>query len=576
MIRRVYLDLVGLLPSPETVDKWLRDTRPDWYEQLLDQLLSSPHYGERWGRYWLDQARYADSHGYTNDDPRIMWPYRDWVIAAFNGDVPFDVFTTEQLAGDLLPEPTRDQLIATGFHRNTLINTEGGVKADQFRDEQVKDRVDTTGLVWMALTIGCAKCHSHKYDPIEQSEYYQLYAFFNSTADENSIEPTVHCASDEQRQAIESLRDRVADLRDQLVAEDKSPTTSPDPPPPTTTSPDVAARKQRLEAMESELSRLEQTYPLAMVMQELNPSRPTHVQVRGDFLRLGAAVAPATPRVLPPLCSGPESNKRAPNRLDLAEWLMRREHPLTARVRVNRIWMRLFGRGLVETEDDFGVQGALPTHPDLLDWLARDFQRDWSTKRLLRLIMTSSVYRQSSVLRADLQAADPRNLWLARQSRLRVEAEIVRNLALSASGLLTSTVGGPSVHPPQPDGVYAFTQHARPWPTATGSERYRRGMYTFFYRSAPHPMLSTFDVPKFNQTCTRRDRSNTPLQSLTLANDPALFELAQGIAARVLVAAQKVMCQRAACENSTCRMILCTRTAHWNRQSASIDGGWIA
>jgi hypothetical protein len=531
LIRRVYLDLLGLLPPADAVDRLVADARPDWYERLVEGLLASPHFGERWGRYWLDLARYADSHGYTNDDPRIMWPYRDWVLAAVNRDMPFDAFTVEQLAGDLLPQPTPEQLIATGFHRNTLINTEGGVKADQFRDEQVKDRVDTTGVVWLGLTVGCAKCHSHKYDPLDQAEYYRLYAFFNSTADENSIEPTVRGADQETRQAIESLEAQLASLRAPIDTAAQHTSQEQDPAKPQ----DQSAAQQRLRELERQLAEWERRYPKTMVLRELEAVRPTHVQVRGDFLRPGEAVDADTPAVLPPLRESTAAGRRS-DRRDLAEWLVRPDHPLTARVQVNRIWLRLFGRGLVETDDDFGTQGTLPTHPELLDWLAREFQADWSTKRLVRLIVTSAVYQQSSALRDDLRAADPRNQWLARQSRLRVEAEIVRDLALAASGLLTPTVGGPSVHPPQPDGVYAFTQHVREWPTDTGSQRYRRGLYTFFYRSAPHPLLSTFDVPKFNQTCTRRDRSNTPLQSLTMANDAALLELAEGVARRVLCA----------------------------------------
>jgi mono/diheme cytochrome c family protein len=748
LIRRVCLDLIGLPPTPDEADMFVNDRRADAYERVVDQLLSNPHYGERWGRHWLDQARYADSHGYTNDNERTMWPYRDWVIEAFNQDLPFDQFTIAQLAGDLLPDPSPEQLVATGFHRNTLINTEGGTKADQFRDEQVKDRVDTTGVVWMGLTIGCAKCHSHKYDPIEQKEYYELYAFFNSTADQNSVSPTIQVPSVEQQQRLDHLQQQIADLNEQLKQPDPDrkqrraawereltesvggtpewaatdieatsrhgatfsrlddgsllvaganrpndqytvtarssletvravrlealthpslPRTGPgragngnlvlsdirlvrpdggpiafataaadhsqpgyavagaiDEDPKSgwainqspeggvnhnrvatfvlpaslklgrneslqivmtfnngesaynlgrfrlsvsatvPSSPDIrelarvaalppdqrdGEEQKKLDLaferadphlgpLRAELSRreaqreqLRKQIPTTMVMRELDKPRPTHVHTRGDFLRPGDHVQPDVPDALPPL--PPSDDGRT--RLDLARWLTNPDHPLTARVRVNRVWMRLFGRGLVETDNDFGTQGSLPTHPELLDWLATEFrQQGWSTKKLLRLIVTSATYRQSSNARPDLKVIDPRNELLARQSRLRVEAEIVRDMGLAASGLLSDKIGGASVYPPQPDGVYAFTQVKKNWRTSQGEDRYRRGMYTYFYRSAPHPMLTTFDVPKFNQTCTRRDRSNTPLQSLTVANDQAMFEMAQTLAARVL------------------------------------------
>ena len=518
LVRRLYLDLIGLPPTPDQVDAFVDDQRPDAYERVMDELLSNPHYGERWGRYWLDQARYADSHGYTNDNERTMWPYRDWVIRAFNQDMSFDQFTIEQLAGDLLPNPSTDQLVATGFHRNTLINTEGGTKADQFRVEQAKDRVDTTGVVWMGLTIGCAKCHSHKYDPIEQQEYYELCAFFDSTADRNSVSPTIQVPTVDQKQRLDNLQQKIDELKRELKQTD---------------SKDEQRRtdaEKELSQLESQRDQLRKQFPTTMVMRELDKPRTTHVHIRGDFLRPGDEVQPDVPESLPPL---PKSDGRR-TRLDLARWLIDAEHPLTARVRVNRLWMRLFGCGLVETENDFGTQGSPPTHPELLDWLATEFrQQGWSTKRFLRLIVTSATYRQSSHARPDLKGIDPRNELLARQSRLRVEAELVRDMGLAVGGLLSDKIGGPSVYPPQPDGVYAFTQVKKNWRTSQAEDRYRRGMYTFFYRSAPHPMLTTFDVPKFNQTCTRRDRSNTPLQSLTVANAPAMFEMAQALGARL-------------------------------------------
>ena len=755
LIRRAYLDLLGLPPSISEVDEFVSDRRDDAWEQMLDRVLDNPHFGERWGRHWLDQARYADSHGYTNDNERSMWPYRDWVIDAFNRDLPFDQFTIEQLAGDLLANPGLSQQVATGFHRNTLINTEGGTKVDQFRDEQVKDRIDTTGLVWMGLTVGCAKCHSHKFDPITQQEYYQLYAYFNSTADTNSETPTLKVPTKEQTAVIANLVAKQADLK-KLIATDpdrrtrqlawelqllekakEAPSEQGDPdagwtvlnlsgkslegraelnaledqsllvsgrtdgtdeyhatarspltkiqsvrlevlthdslpktgpgraengnfvlsefwfrtgdgrelrfsvadaehsqpdheaakaidgngdtgwaidgapegslnrnriawfvlPKPLEVelnhaltfkmqfqqqgygigrfrlsiaetewqdNPDAATlatlaaieandrsdnQNQKLETaflrqdavlgparaslakVTKELDAVRKAIPTTMVLQELAEPRKTYLQIRGEFLRTSNEVIPVVPAVLPAMAKGNETGMR----LDFAKWLMQPNHPLTARVRVNRIWMRLFGRGLVETENDFGIQGTLPTHPELLDWLADEFRRQgWSTKKLLKLIMNSATYRQTSVSRPELAVVDSGNRLLARQNRIRVEAEIVRDLALSVSGRLSPAIGGPGVYPPQEEGIYAFTQRKKNWKTSTGDDRFRRGMYTYFYRSAPYPMLETFDVPKFNATCTRRERSNTPLQSLTIANSAAMFELATESGQRIM------------------------------------------
>jgi hypothetical protein len=498
LLRRLALDLTGLPPTPEEVDAFVKDRCPDAYERQVERLLASPHYGERWGRHWLDLARYADSNGYSVDSPRTIWPYRDWVIGALNSDLPFDRFTTEQLAGDLLPDATVEQKIATGFHRNTMINEEGGIDPEQFRVEAVIDRVNTTGAVWLGLTLGCCQCHNHKYDPISQREYYRLFAFFNSQDEPNL------------------------------------PLGVPDP---------GALSSKGKKARPRELT--------TMVLRERAP-RATHVLKGGDFTRPGAKVDPGAPAVLPPLdgavgnavrgvpalrgVPGDGRPRRAfPTRLDLARWLVRPENPLTARVTVNRVWGHYFGLGLVETENDFGTRGSRPSHPELLDWLAGQFVRQgWSLKALHRLIVTSATYRQSSQARADLETIDPRNRLLARQSRLRLEAEVVRDVALAASGLLDRHIGGPSVFPPQPEGVSQFTQVKRAWKTSDDRQRYRRGMYTHLWRSAPHPALVTFDAPDAGTACTRRNRSSTPLQALTLLNDPGFAEHPYGLAARIL------------------------------------------
>jgi hypothetical protein len=492
LIRRLYLDLIGLLPSPEEITAFLNDQSGHAYENLVDSLLANPHYGERWGRHWLDQARYADSHGYSIDSERQMWPYRDWVINAINKDMPFDLFTIEQIAGDLLPNASKDQIAATAFHRNTLINQEGGSDPEQFRVEATMDRVNTTGSVWLGLTIGCAQCHTHKFDPITHREYYQMFAFFNNVEDRNNTGPTISIGENE---LIKSPGKNAVDAG-----------------PPAKTKP-----------------------VNLMVMRERKAPRETFLMTRGDFTRpdkeQGKILPGSIAAIAPPLEKAGETGTR----LDLARWLVNPANPLTPRVTVNRIWMRYFGRGLVETEEDFGTRGSLPSHPELLDYLASRFISDgWSMKKLHRLIVTSATYRQSSTTRKDLADKDPRNFLLARQSRIRLDAEIIRDAALSASGLLEPRIGGRGIRPPQPAGIYAFTQNRKGWSTSKGSERYRRAMYIVFFRSSPYPLFGTFDAPDFQTACTSRTRSNTPLQALAIANDVAFMELARGLARRVI------------------------------------------
>jgi hypothetical protein len=581
LLRRLSLDLTGLPPSAKEINEFLADTRPDAYERAVDRLLASPHYGERWGRHWLDLARYADSNGYSIDSPRSVWKYRDWVLAAFNRDLPFDRFLTEQLAGDLLPGATTEQKIATGFHRNTQFNEEGGIDLEQFRVESVIDRTNTTGSVFLGLTVGCCQCHDHKFDPLSQRDYYRLFAFFNS-----SDEPTLELATPEQVKLRKDLLAKVAGLKRRLRTLDKSTdarvamwegrlspasramlpkevqhilTIAPNGRSPAQEAAVLRAYRRSDEVrhvvgglggplhylaaahlhglktrlnLEERIDKLTARVPevaTTLVLRERKTPRPTHVMISGDFLRKGAAVTPGVFAVLPPL----EAKK--PNRLDLARWLTDPRNPLTARVTVNRFWQQFFGTGLVETENDFGTQGTTPTHPALLDWLASEFRDGgWQVKAMHRLIVTSAAYRQSSHARAELATLDPRNKLLARQNRLRLDAEVVRDVALAASGLLVPKVGGPSVYPPQPPGVYAFTQVPRNWKASVGPERYRRGLYTFFWRSAPHPDLIVFDAPDAGTTCTRRNRSNTPLQALTLLNDQGFYEFAQALARRVL------------------------------------------
>jgi hypothetical protein len=469
LIRRLHLDLLGLLPDVAEVDALCSDSRPDWYERLVDDLLASPHFGERWGRHWLDQARYADTDGFEVDGPRPdAWVWRDWVIAAFNEDRPFDRFTVEQLAGDLLPDATPEQKLATAFQRQSLTNREGGIDKAEARYKELVDRVNAVGTVWLGLTIGCAQCHNHPYDPFTQREYYELYAFFNRSEDSQ-----VRVTSPRSSKEIEAR---------------------------------VVARSDE---------------PLV-----------TTIYRRGDFLQLGDAVQPSALQRLHLLVSEAE----VPDRLDLARWIASADNPLAPRVAVNQIWLRLFGEGLVRTPDDFGARGQPPTHPQLLDWLADEYRSSgWSTKRIIRLIVTSAAYRQSSQHRPEWRADDSLNTLWHRQIRYRVEAEIIRDLHLDAAAMLTRELGGPGIYPPLADDVAKLSFRSNyVWPTSVGRERHRRGLYVFYKRTLPYPNLDTFDCPDATAARMQRETSNTPLQALTLLNHQVHVEAARGYSRRVL------------------------------------------
>jgi hypothetical protein len=583
LIRRLSLDLVGLPPNPEEVAQFLSDNRSDAYERLVEHLLDSPHYGEKWARQWLDLARYADSDGYETDAPRPhAWRYRQWVIDALNRNMPFDQFTIEQLAGDLLPNATLDQKVATGFNRNTLSNREGGLDMEMLRLEQVADRTSTLGTVWLGLTLGCAVCHNHKYDPISQKEYYQLSVFFDSAVEVDieaplagEIGPYLHGKPEYDKKR----RDLLAEYNvPNLQAEWEKKTLE------VATNPAVGeqwvlaweylelffpggrdvlrlsglqrTQKQqyrltdhflewyglivgeenykqiKFQELRDKLERLAAEYPALSEAQTIaeNPRPPTtHLLIRGDFRQPGIEVQPATPAVLHPMPATPR-----PSRLTLARWLVSEENPLTARVMVNRMWQELFGRGLVESSENFGTRGDTPSHPELLDWLATEFVSGrWNMKRIQKLIVESATYRQSSKTRKDLQARDPYNRLLARQSRFRLPAELVRDVTLAASGLIDPDIGGKSVYPPQPASVGALA-YQNQWKESKGRDRYRRGLYVYFKRTGPYPQLMTFDAPDSLTTCSRRVNSTTPLQALNLLNDPVFFEAAQALAARVL------------------------------------------
>ncbi len=765
LVRRLSLDLTGLPPTIAELDRVLSDASPRWYEDYVDRLLASPHYGERQARPWLDLARYADTNGYEKDDRRIIWPYRDWVIAAFNRDLSFDQFTIEQLAGDLLPpvahapgSPLLDPRIATGFHRNTMVNTEGGVDAEEFRVAAVVDRVNTTMAVWMGSTFGCAQCHNHKYDPFSQKEYYQLYAFFNSTTDHGSSnEPTMPVPSAEETARRELIQAEIAKVQATLdlptpeleaaqvkwektaqgqaamwtpltvtamtsasgatltkqadgsilvggtnpavdiykielstelkgitairlevlpdaslpamgpgrapngnfvlnelrlkespkgQAEKAAPvalqkasadysqedwpvagaidgdartgwaispqfgkahlavfetrqdighdggtllfftleqsfgsqhtigkfrlsaTTAPRPvsagglPEPIvkllriTAEQRTLAQKEELaryyRSIAAELAKARQQIDVlkkqeaaiksttTMVLKELPQPRATHVMIRGNHKNFGDKVTPGVPAVLHPLAGGPQWSGLGLSRLDLAKWLTDPKNPLVGRVTMNRLWAQHFGRGLVETGEDFGVQGDLPTHPELLDWLAMEFMASgnnapaWSMKKMHKLIVTSATYRQSSRVTKDLLDRDPYNRLYARGPRFRIESEMVRDNALAISGLLNRKIGGPSVFPFQPDGVWANPYSGDRWVQSTGGEQHRRGLYTFWRRTAPYATFMSFDAPS-REVCTeRRPRSNTPLQALATLNDHAFVECAQSLARRIV------------------------------------------
>lgn len=517
LLRRLTFDLTGLPPSPDEVDAFLKEsaTRPEAaYENAVNRLLASPHYGERWARAWLDAARYADSHGFQRDDLRDVWPYRDWVIRAFNKDMAFDQFTIEQIAGDLLPLATLEQRVATGFHRCAPCNVEAGTDPEENRFNQIFDRVNTTGTVWLGMTLECAQCHDHKYDSLTMRDYYGMFAFFNNSPFET----------------------------ESIDAAKKAPTVRFIGP-----YLELSKKKEKVEAESFESDdgqtgkkRAPQHAMRSLVMQDLDRPRHTHVLKRGNFLDPGERVTPGTPAILPPLPKG-----EPPNRLALARWLVSRDNPLTARVNVNRWWAEIFGRGLVGTPEDFGVKGDRPTHPELLDWLAVEFMdpqitlpgedkpQPWSVKHLHRLIVLSATYRQSSRMTPQLRERDDENKLLARGPRFRLDAESIRDNALAAAGLLSHKQFGPPVRPPQPEGLWTKVGGEQYLYTVSpGEDKYRRGIYVIVRRSAPYPSFVAFDGSARLACSVKRLRSNTPLQALTLLNDPVYVEAARALAER--------------------------------------------
>jgi len=662
-LRRVTLDLTGLPPTLSELQAFVADADEGAAGRVVDRLLQTEAFAERWATWWLDLARYADSQGYEKDGLRkTMWRYRDWVIDAFRRDLPFDRFTVEQLAGDLLPDATVEQRLATAFHRQTMSNTEGGTDDEEFRVAAVVDRVDTTMQVWMGSTLGCAQCHDHKYDPFSQKEFFELFAFFDQTADadRNNDEPRMRAPTDEHRAAVKAIELELSEVRGELAAHaEVTPAVSHwHLLGPVKGKNFVDARDRRFaperegvlllreqeglqwrersdfvdgkvhtwnggnsafylhrritseeggaitlslgsddslavwwngkqvlrknvargaqlgqERVEVEmqpgdnelllkvtngggpggfafemwgqgeaelrkrLRDLERQLdvnqgPLVPIMRELpaDQRRTTRVHIRGSFLDQGEQVHAGTPAVWPAF---PDDAPR--NRLGFARWLMSRDNPLTARVLGNRIWSELFGRGIVPTLEDFGSQGDAPSHPQLLDWLACEFvDSGWSMRHLLRTIVLSSTYSQTSAQTARHREVDPENVWLSRGPAFRLTGEQLRDQALAVSGLLSDKVGGPSVMPPQPDGIWRQLYSGAKWQSATGEDRYRRALYTFWRRTSPHPAMLVFDAQSREACVLRRQRTNTPLQALVLWNDPQFHEPAKALGERAM------------------------------------------
>lgn len=552
LIRRVTLDLTGLPPTPAEIDAFLADPSPQAYEHLVDRLLASERYGERMASDWLDAARYADTNGYQNDFARSMWLWRDWVIRAYNRNMPFDRFTIEQVAGDLLPNPTLDQRIATGFNRNNRTVTEAGSIDAEWRVENNVDRVETTSAVWLGLTMGCARCHDHKFDPFTQKDFYRLFAFFNRLAEQGvytetpgNVPPLVKVPSAQQKVRMRQLNAAIAAAQIAFRRIHRPLSLFPLPGW-SAFLPEPAALAQfriaaaRLASLQKEKADLDKAIPTVMVMQDSPHPPDTYVLKRGryDMPDRSEKLRPDVPAYLTPLPPG------APhNRLGLAMWLVDPRNPLTARVTVNRYWQSYFGIGLVKTTEDFGVRGEAPSHPDLLDWLASEFVRTgWNVKAMQRLIVTSATYQQSSDVSDELAHRDPENRLLARGPRFRLAAEAVRDNALAISGLLTEKLGGPSVKPYQPAGLWeelAGGAGEGPYVQDKGAKLYRRSLYIYRKRTVPHPVLGTFDAPSREICRVYRTRTDTPLQALELMNDVTYVEAARELGTRMMTQGAK-------------------------------------
>ena len=496
LLKRVCFDLTGLPPTLEMQDKFLNDNSANAYEKIVDELLANKHYGEKMAVQWLDAARYADSHGYQDDGLRTMWPWRDWVIHAFNENYSYEKFVTWQLAGDLLPEPTKEMLLATGFNRNHKITQEGGVIDEEYRLEYVTDRTNTFGKTFLAMTFECAHCHDHKFDPIPQRSYYSMFAFFNQVNEKGLLGDI----------SLASLAD----------------------------PPNMKISSEDVKNILQFINKKDTAAVTVMIMKDSSEVRCTNILKRGVYDQLGEEVTFNTPPKIFPF----DSVKLEKNRLGLAKWLFDKKHPLTARVFVNRIWQEFFGRGLVKTAGDFGMQGEPPSHPELLDWLALDFMNNgWNIKRLVKQIVMTATYQQSAVVTKEKLSKDPENIYLSRSPRTRYAAEFVKDLVLSSSQLMNGEIGGPSVKSYQPKGIWESSTSGRGqlarYVQDHDDKLYRWGMYTFIKRTAPPPSMLTFDASNRDQCEVKRVRTNTPLQALVLLNDPQVLEAARVLAERL-------------------------------------------
>jgi len=537
LIRRLSLDLIGLPPTTAEVEQFVGDAGAEAYERLVDRLLAREAFGEHWARMWLDLARYADSAGYVSDVPREIWAFRDYVIRSLNADKPFDQFTIEQIAGDLLPHPSEEQMIATAFHRNTQTNNEGGSDREEYRNVAIVDRVNTTMSAWMGTTMACAQCHDHKYDPISQKEYFRFFAIFNNTedADREDEQPVYTFYTAEQKKARERLQAEIAALEKQQIA-GKAASQVPAHPPAKShvaseaAKPPSAEDGKRLADLKARLAAFKpHSVP---ILRELpaGKRRTTTIQYRGNFLDRGPPVSEGVPAAFHPL-----PKDLPPNRLALAKWLVDADNPLTARVLANRLWEKIFGIGLVSTSEDFGSQGELPSHPELLDYLATELVAShWDIKHTIRTLVVSAAYRQSSRVTPELLERDPDNRLLARGPRFRLDAEAVRDQGLAVSGLLSAKMYGPAVRPLQPSfGLSAAFGGGMDWQTSEGEDRFRRAVYTSWRRTNPYPSMVTFDAASREVCALRRPRTNTPLQALVTLNDPVYVEAAQSLARRI-------------------------------------------
>ena len=544
LIRRLSLDLTGLPPTRAEIETFLTDKSPKAYEALVDRLLARPQFGEHMTKYWLDLVRFADTNGIHHDHYRDMTPYRDWVIRAFNQNLPYDDFVTYQLAGDLFDSPSQDQLIASGFNRLHLIIDVGTALPEESYTRNVIDRVTAVGTAFMGLTVQCAVCHDHKYDPITAKDFYQLFAFFNNldgkpeTGGRGGMDfqkglqpPYISLATESQQNVLVQLEDEVSAAQASTKNTQAKIDAASDEDAKATLQEELKIQQDAQKKVEQELDALKRSFRYAMVMKERSEPRPAFMLIRGAYDKPGDEVQRNTPGFLPPM----QTSNETPTRMDLANWMVSSDNPLTSRVAVNRFWQQLFGIGIVKTSEDFGAQGDWPTHPELLDYLAVTWMNSgWDVKELLKEIVLSQTYQQSSLASEADYASDPDNRWLARGSRYRLDSEVVRDQILATSGLLNAEIYGPSVKPPQPEGLWKSvslpSSYPRVYQADTGEQAYRRSVYTFWKRGMPPPQMSILNAPTRESCIARRERTNTPLQALLLLNEQQFLEASRHLA----------------------------------------------